>query len=284
MSVGWRRGFGSVSLGILVSGVESIPHPEKKHKGGEDAFFVKPNGVGVFDGVGGWATQGVDPKDYSNALAKGCSDFLDDNGVDASKSDVRLMLQYAYDQTKGPPLLMGSSTACVGLVHKYTDGTAHDVGEEKMMVLNVGDSACLVFSSEGKLENMTNTQQHYFNCPFQLGAASGSDSPSVADLYLVPLSKQRILLFATDGVLDNVFPNEIEEIVATTLKEHKGEPLQEVMQLVSANVARQASEFAHNETKVTPWSESVGDTGGGKVDDIMVVCTTYVGEQVKAKL
>lgn len=32
-----------------------IPHPEKAHKGGEDALFVDPKLLVVADGVGGWA-------------------------------------------------------------------------------------------------------------------------------------------------------------------------------------------------------------------------------------
>lgn len=32
-----------------------IPHPEKVHKGGEDALYVSPKLIAVADGVGGWA-------------------------------------------------------------------------------------------------------------------------------------------------------------------------------------------------------------------------------------
>jgi hypothetical protein len=57
----------------------AIPHPEKAAKGGEDAHFVlevEPGGtrqhsaVGVADGVGGWAAQGVDAGLYSSSLMK----------------------------------------------------------------------------------------------------------------------------------------------------------------------------------------------------------------------
>jgi len=41
------------STHILESAAYQIPHPEKKHKGGEDTFMVSSNGlvVGVFDGT-----------------------------------------------------------------------------------------------------------------------------------------------------------------------------------------------------------------------------------------
>ncbi len=32
-----------------------IPHPEKAHKGGEDAIFTHEKMLVVADGVGGWA-------------------------------------------------------------------------------------------------------------------------------------------------------------------------------------------------------------------------------------
>lgn len=41
----------------LDSGVCGLPHPQKRATGGEDAWFISSNTVGVADGVGGWARQ-----------------------------------------------------------------------------------------------------------------------------------------------------------------------------------------------------------------------------------
>ena len=46
-----------------------IPHPEKAYKNGEDAYYVRENLLCVADGVGGWATQGIDPAKFSRKLA-----------------------------------------------------------------------------------------------------------------------------------------------------------------------------------------------------------------------
>eukprot|EP01052_Picozoa_sp_SAG31_P046914 SAG31_NODE_9164_length_1323_cov_2.422386_2_plen_108_part_00 len=54
----------------LSAGWCMLPHPEKVHKGGEDAVFTQRAVVGVADGVGGWAAQGVDPGLYSKALMR----------------------------------------------------------------------------------------------------------------------------------------------------------------------------------------------------------------------
>lgn len=41
----------------LVSGACGLPHPQKRATGGEDAWFIRGNTVGVADGVGGWARK-----------------------------------------------------------------------------------------------------------------------------------------------------------------------------------------------------------------------------------
>lgn len=41
----------------LVSGACELPHPQKRSTGGEDAWFICSNTVGVADGVGGWARK-----------------------------------------------------------------------------------------------------------------------------------------------------------------------------------------------------------------------------------
>lgn len=54
----------------LSTGSKIIPHPEKAHKGGEDACFTTSQVVGLADGVGGWAEHGVDPGLYSKKLMR----------------------------------------------------------------------------------------------------------------------------------------------------------------------------------------------------------------------
>jgi hypothetical protein len=41
----------------LESGACGLPHPQKRATGGEDAWFISGNTVGVADGVGGWARK-----------------------------------------------------------------------------------------------------------------------------------------------------------------------------------------------------------------------------------
>lgn len=45
-----------------------IPHPDKAHRGGEDAYYNSTRMLVVADGVGGWNNQGIDPSKYSRFL------------------------------------------------------------------------------------------------------------------------------------------------------------------------------------------------------------------------
>lgn len=65
----------------LKFGVKNIPHPNKAHYGGEDAFFVSEVGggaAGIADGVGGWAESGINPADYSKNFMATARSYLED--------------------------------------------------------------------------------------------------------------------------------------------------------------------------------------------------------------
>src|SRR4051812_43721587 len=66
------------SLRFLLRGVCAIPHKEKVYRGGEDAFFLAADGrgIGVADGVGGWADAGVNPAIYARKLMSSALDRL----------------------------------------------------------------------------------------------------------------------------------------------------------------------------------------------------------------
>jgi len=55
--------------------------------------------------------------------------------------------------------------------------------------------------------------QHFFDCPFQFGAVPEylpeSDTVDDAEVYKLPLAPGDAIILATDGVLDNIWPEEI---------------------------------------------------------------------------
>jgi len=49
-------------------GAKNRPHFKKEETGGEDAFLASNNLLVVADGVGSWASQGIDSGIYSKSL------------------------------------------------------------------------------------------------------------------------------------------------------------------------------------------------------------------------
>ncbi len=162
--------------------------------GGEDAFFIRDLGeanplyssaLGVADGVGGWQESGVNPADYSKKLMSTARAYLGgsleaepsasasasgfgsaserSDGAEASTtgegsengSAVRA-LAAAHAATRLP----GSATACI----------ARLCSEERVLdVANLGDSG-LVLIRNGEIIFQTPALQHFFDCPYQMGA------------------------------------------------------------------------------------------------------------------
>ena len=54
----------------FINGVCLIPHDDKVYKGGEDAYTASDRLIAVADGVGGWASKGIDPGLFSKQLTK----------------------------------------------------------------------------------------------------------------------------------------------------------------------------------------------------------------------
>lgn len=73
-----------------------MPHPDKLSTGGEDAYIVSYQYfshssfrlIGVLDGVGGWATHGVDSGLYSKGLAEKISELFSRYKHNTSMLDV----------------------------------------------------------------------------------------------------------------------------------------------------------------------------------------------------
>lgn len=179
------------------SGIAFIPHPEKLGKGGEDAYFVQDGALGVFDGVGGWASIGVDAGLYSKELARLTSAHMTKHGPASAVDALRLA-------TKNNQAI-GSSTACVvGLVGN------------RLVGVNLGDSGLIVIRGWDVIYR-AHDQQHYFNCPFQLGTDS-MDTVDVGAPIEVELRRGDCVVIGTDGLWDNVFAKEVVDVVSDHIR------------------------------------------------------------------
>ncbi|PHH74678.1 hypothetical protein CDD80_2896 [Ophiocordyceps camponoti-rufipedis] len=194
---------------------KSATRPESGH----DAFFVRRVGgsdavaFGVADGVGGWTESGVDPADFSHGL---CRYMADAAGSDLSKPrpvTARKLMEAGYDAVcRDKSLVAGGSTACVAVAS--SDGVVD--------VANLGDSGYLQLRLNA-VNAVSAPQTHAFNTPYQLSllpphmVAGFTDLPRDADVSQHQLRHGDVLLLATDGLLDNLFHQDILRIISRVM-------------------------------------------------------------------
>ncbi|KAL7267008.1 Protein phosphatase 2C 7 [Rhizina undulata] len=274
---------------------------KEKPETGQDAFFVRSVGgglaVGVYrggkaDGVGGYASAGIDSAEFSSTLCARMSSEAARSRIENVTPGrlIEVAYQRILDEGEIPG---GASTACVGVAKP--DGS--------LEVANVGDSGFLILR-QGKVLYASPPQTHTFNTPFQLamipkrllqqalhyGGMPLSDLPSDANVTTHSLRNGDVVLFATDGVWDNLSNQDILRIVsdemvaasawvvtsegiAPRVKEMEG-----IEKRVAAAVVGRAKSASVNEKVDGPFAREVQRWfpeeafRGGKRDDICVVC------------
>ncbi|KAK3937172.1 5-azacytidine resistance protein azr1 [Diplogelasinospora grovesii] len=194
---------------------------------GQDAFFVSRSGVnpggvalGLADGVGGWMDAGVDPADFSHAFCDYMAQAVYENNKTTGLT-ARQLMQRGYEAVcHDPTIKAGGSTAIVGLCSP--DGT--------LEVANLGDSGFVLLRLNG-VHASSEPQTHAFNTPYQLsvvppsmllraaafGGARLMDHPRDAEVTRHALRHGDVLVFASDGLWDNLFNQDILRIVSRTM-------------------------------------------------------------------
>lgn len=112
-----------------------IPHPDKTDTGGEDAVFATASAIGIADGVGGWANQGIDAGEISRALMNNARKLA---VTSPYKYDALEMLRKAWSPLAArveARQIVGSTTAVLA-----------SLVEGRLQTANVGDSGFIVSS------------------------------------------------------------------------------------------------------------------------------------------
>jgi protein phosphatase PTC7 len=267
----------------LVFGACGIPHPEKAAKGGEDAFFYddRSGSFGVADGVGGSASDGVDPGLYSRKMLECCCKAAASSGGD--NGGVREALKVAAREQLG---IGGSSTLLLGQLE-------NGPGASALRILNLGDSGALLLRPAPRRFQKGNLlwprvvlrsvdQTHYFNCPYQASADDFGGIASHVDEISTSVREGDILVAATDGVLDNLFDEQIQLAIAQHLGELRAadaSAVQEAIDALAARLAKEANAVGLRQDEKglrTPFAVAAAQEGyrldGGKLDDVAVVC------------
>lgn len=252
----------------------------------------------MFDGVGGWASIGVDAGLYSKELARLTAEYVSAEGP----NNVVDALKYATEKNHA----IGSSTACVvGL------------DADRLVGVNLGDSGLIVIR-QGAIVYRTTEQQHYFNCPYQIGTDS-LDSVDAGRPVDVKLQHGDCIIMGTDGLWDNVFPSSIVHVVVTAQQERTDNATiespaksdtnrihsssssdrlsqttdcsmtneAEEAQLIAQELAECALKVAKDDRGSSPFAVNAQNAGhlflGGKIDDITIVTALVVDPEVEQR-
>ena len=119
------------------------------------------------------------------------------------------------------------------------------------------------------LQNQSQAKQHRFNKPYMLGNGCERDDVSSAIEGEVSGESGDIVVAATDGLLDNVFPSEIVEILNQA--DGKQDPEQLAKSIAEAAHFNSLDMTCESPFAKAAMSEAGLDISGGKYDDITVV-------------
>ncbi|OAX85061.1 hypothetical protein ACJ72_00562 [Emergomyces africanus] len=208
----------------LQTGKTALARKLSRFDSGEDAFFVSKihddSSVvtfGVADGVGGWAESGVDPADFSHALCSNMAQAALDWDTRLEKVRARTLMQAGYERCLADQsIFAGGSTASIGIAH----------GDGRVELANLGDSGSILCRLAA-IHHYSIPQTHDFNTPYQLtlvpplmriqssifGGRVFEDLPYHANVTNLKMQHGDVLILATDGVLDNLFNQDILNII-----------------------------------------------------------------------
>lgn len=248
-----------------------IPHPAKAEKGGEDAyFFVEEAGfsvAAVFDGVGGWADQGVDPKLWAQAMAFNSQQAINDSG------DLITVLEQAYEKT----LDTNIEGSCTAIMVRHQQNN-------QLQYANLCDSGLAIYRN-GRIFFETAEQTLGFNYPYQL-SSDLAEIPADADRGSIPIKQGDIIVIASDGLWDNLYHVEINTLLSSCVDSQEMAQKLTIAAYQASNDDKRWAPFGQKaveglyadrnpddldwESETPPLAEWMG----GKPDDIAVIVGT----------
>ncbi|KAJ8449805.1 hypothetical protein Cgig2_001461 [Carnegiea gigantea] len=281
---------------------------ESHPKGDDAYFIcAEKQTIGVADGVGGWRLRGIDAGAYARELMANCTEsallvpvgcLIDPMKVlaeghsktnaNAKGSSTACIITLQHNVYIYAPSLLHSTHLDTSHMQniaiwswtstrnqpqpswaklKFARPVLIAVFGQYLCAANLGDSGFVVLR-EGKVFYRSPVQQHKFNQPYQLGNGNRFDSPRTAMQIRVPVKPGDIIVAGTDGLFDNMFNHELEEIVKD--QEECSTP-EDIAWYIAENALYDSLD-KDSETPFSTASKKAGKTHqGGKIDDITAV-------------
>lgn len=251
---------------VVVNGPENgLRNLYVAHGAGQDAYYVHQDGLlAVADGVGAWADGEAVARLSRLLIGNIATCFLDSPERDPVK-----LVRKSYDLLPKELLKSASTTVVVGVI---------DAQSGVLNIANLGDSGIRVARPGRGIVFATSEQQHFDNCPFQLGGGS-TDMPEHAKVYALNVVPGDIVIAASDGLFDNLFDHEIEQSVKGI--DDPSKIAHRLLELaIEVTYPTESSTFA-GKPRLSPFAKkyNLANWIGGKPDDISVVVGVVKGKQ-----
>ena len=129
------------------------------------------------------------------------------------------------------------------------------------------------------ISTISEDQLHGFNFPYQLSFQphAGSDKPSISDVSKFQMSIGDVIILASDGVLDNLYPADMEEIIMSERLRHSTN-VDGFLEAASLRILKEARRFSWDDNYLSPFAKKARESDmryrfelGGKVDDTTVI-------------
>lgn len=255
---------------------------------GEDSVVASTQLLGLADGVSGWShhTGGHAALWSRLILHRTISHFVDNyNKQPTSEISIpplssqsmsgtlELQTQSSIDALKALDDAFVDTKAILTRQQETGSSTlilaALNVAESSLEVLNIGDSSIWVFRN-GEVVFTVNHAVKSENCPRQLGTNSKDLPSNIVSPFSIPILPNDLILMCSDGVSDNLWINEITDILKEKYDEEAGTGS---LQAAADAIVLQATDRSFDNFAVCPYqlNASPFSTGGGKTDDISVL-------------
>mmetsp|Transcript_32721 Transcript_32721/g.77858 ORF Transcript_32721/g.77858 Transcript_32721/m.77858 type:complete len:378 (+) Transcript_32721:46-1179(+) len=274
-------------------------HPGKMRIGHKDAdaTLASPMLLGVADGVSQIEEFGIDASELPNELLRYCKELgmsqlipgVDLDAEDAYRGPIPLVRE-AFENTES----LGSTTLVLAVLDNST--RIHGKLHPMIAVISIGDCELLILRRlQGRnslLEAVFHTEMQridgHVQTPLQLARVDERVDPDFSEdltieviergsaVHCVSAYEGDVVILGSDGVFDNLFLDEVQDIVNQVLPRGSAVPAAEA---VLSQVAKRIVEASHRKSVRLPTGQlpdaPIGR--GGKMDDTSVT----VGEVVE---